>query len=60
MTALNIGLIYCWRLFTIVFIEHVPQKDFRIHVVSILIRRFTPSLEVRPHSVRSFRVADEI
>ena len=38
INALNIGFIYCWRLFTIFSSEHVPQKDYRCHVVRILIR----------------------
>ena len=40
--------------------EHVPQKDYRRHVASILIRSSTISMEVRSPPARFFKVADEI
>ena len=57
---MNIGFIYCWRFFTTVSGEHVPQKGYRRHVASILIRSSTLSMEVGSRPARSFKVADEI
>ena len=38
VNALNIGFLYCWRIFRIIADDAIEQKTFRRHIVSILLR----------------------
>ena len=61
VNALNIGFVYCRRLFRIIADDAVEQKTFRHHIVSILLRQFirvTPARSLP--AAKAFMVADEI
>ena len=51
INAINIAFGYSWRLYRIVSDETIPQKDFRQHIVGIMIRQSKPrviSVDSRP------------
>ena len=57
VNALNLGMVYCWRLFELCSGKKVPQKNYRRVIVQILLQR--GSCEVgRPGP--SYSVPDEV
>ena len=60
VNALNIGFVYCSRLYRIVTDENNPQKDFRRHIVTILTKRVLPSVPARSRPVKTFKIPDEV
>ena len=51
INAINTAFVYNWRLYRIVSGETIPQKDFRRHIVGIMIRQSKPrviSVDSRP------------
>ena len=59
--AINIAFVYYWRLYCIVSGKTIPQKDFRRHIVGIMIRQSKPhiiSVDSRP--IKAHKVADEM
>ena len=60
INALNIAFVYSWRMCKIVSGEEVPQKNFRRHVTSIMIRRSHPRPLSASRPGHIFKVADEI
>ena len=60
INALNIDFVYSWRMYKIVSGEEVPQKNFRRHITSIMIRRSHPQPLSASRSEWTFKVADEI
>ena len=58
---INIGFIYSWRLYRTVSGETIPQKDFRRHIVGVMIRQSKSrviSVDSRP--TKAHKVADEV
>ena len=61
INALNIVFVFSWRLYRIVAGEPVPQKDFRRHIVSIIIRKSAPRItDVYSRPTRGHKIADEV
>ena len=61
INLINIAFVYSWRLYCIVSGETIPQKDFRRHIVGIMIRQSKPcviSVDSRP--TKAHKVADEM
>ena len=61
INAINIAFVYSWRLYRIVSGETIPQKDFRRHIVGIMIRQSKPrviSVDSRP--TKAHKVADDV
>ena len=60
VNALNIGFVYCWCIYRIVTQENVLQKDFRRHVVGILVRHAVSQIPICSLPARRYKVPDEI
>ena len=61
INAINIAFVYSWRLYRIVSGETIQEKDFRQHIVEIMIRQSKPrviSADSRP--TKAHKVADEV
>ena len=60
INALNIAFVFSWRLYRIVG-EPAPQKDFRHHIVSIMIRKSAPRItDVYSRPTCAHKIADEV
>ena len=42
INVINIAFVHSWRLYRIVSAETIPQKDFRRHILGIMIRQSKP------------------
>ena len=61
INALYIVFVYSWRLYRIVSGKTVPQKDFRRHIVGIIIRKSKPCvISVNSRQTEAHKVADEV
>ena len=61
INAINIAFVYSWRLYRIVSGETIPQKDFRWHIVGIMIRQPKPRvIRVGSRPTKAHKVADEV
>ena len=61
ITAINIAFVYSWRLYRIVSGETMPQKDFRRHIVDIMIRQLKPRvINVDSRPAKAHKVANEV
>ena len=60
-SVLHIAFVYSWQLYHIISGETIPQKDFRQHIVSIIIRQSKPwVISVNSHPTKAHKVADEV
>ena len=60
MNALNIAFVYSWRLHGIVTTELIRQKDYRLKVISVLLKKSTASRVARSRPSITYKVCDEI
>ena len=61
VNVINIVSVYSWRLYCIVSGEIIPQKDFRRHIVGIMIRQSKPRvISVDSCPRKAHKVAAEV
>ena len=61
INAINIAFLYSWRLYRIISGETIPQKDFRWHIVAVMITQSKPhAISVDSCATKAHKVSDEV